>query len=85
MRPEYVWAALDCPTFAPVVDFWSAVALLAELHARIDAPVTAGAPHAIVAWPLTVDGRKRRAACAIFDAAGRPLALSRALWIELPD
>ena len=85
VRPEYVWAAMDCPTFAPVVDFWRSVAFLAELHARIDAPVRAGVPNTIVAWPLTVVGRKRRAACTIFDATGRALALSRALWIELRD
>jgi hypothetical protein len=83
VEPEYVWAALDCPTSAPVADWGGPVAVLAELHARIGAPVAAGAPHAIVAWWLGVDGRKRRAACAIFDADGRALALSRALWIEL--
>jgi hypothetical protein len=82
VKPQYVWAALDCPTVAPLIDSWRDGPLLAALHVRIDAPVTAGVPHAIVAWPLTVDGRKRRAACAIFDATGRPLALGRALWIE---
>jgi hypothetical protein len=83
VRAEYVWAALDCPTSAPVTEFGGPAAVLAQLHARIDEPVTADDPHAIVSWPLAVDGRKRHAACAIFDARGRPLALSQALWIEL--
>jgi hypothetical protein len=85
VEPEYVWAALDCPTSAPVATFGGPYAVMAQLHARIDGPVRAGAPHAIVSWPLTVEGRKRQAACAIFDADGRALALSRAFWIELRD
>jgi hypothetical protein len=85
VEPEYVWAALDCPTSAPVATFGGPVAVMAQLHARIEGPVRAGAPHAIISWPLTVEGRKRHAACAIFDADGRALALSRALWIELRD
>ena len=83
VEPLFVWAALDCPTSAPVADLGREVAVLAELHARIDAPVMAGEPHAIVSWPLDVEGRKRHAACAIYGANGVPLALSRALWIEL--
>jgi hypothetical protein len=80
---EYVWAALDCPTSAPVAEWGGAVGVLAQLHARIDRPIPARAPHAIVSWPLGIDGRKRHAACAVFDEDGRPAALSRALWIEL--
>jgi hypothetical protein len=82
LDPRYVWAALDCPTAAPVMEAGS-VAVLAQLHARLDEPVAAGAPHAVVSWPIRVDGRKRYAACAIFDAEGQARALSQALWIEL--
>ncbi len=42
-----------------------------------------GEPHVIISWELSRDGRKREAACALFDAEGRALARSRALWIEL--
>ncbi len=52
--------------------------------ARVDGPLKAGAPYAIVSWPLGVEGRKRHAACTIFDAAARALASSREPWIELP-
>jgi hypothetical protein len=79
----YVWSALDCPTAAPVSEFGVSVAVLAQLHGRIDQPVVAGIPHPIVSWRLGLDGRKRYAACAIFAPDGQPLALSRALWIEL--
>jgi hypothetical protein len=81
---ECVWAALDCPTSAPVADFGERPpVVLARLSARLDHPVVVGEPHAIVSWPLEVDGRKRHAAAALFNAEGRLLCASRALWIEL--
>ena len=49
----------------------------------LDRPVPAGRGYALVSWPLEVDGRKRHAGAALFDAEGRLLARSRALWIEL--
>jgi hypothetical protein len=84
VRPEFVWAALDCPTSAPVANFEKGPAMvLARLTARLGCSVLIGEPHAIVAWPLAVDGRKHHAACALFDADGLLLCASQALWIEL--
>ncbi len=84
VRPEYVWAALDCPTSAPIGNHGEGPPLvLARLSASLDAPVLAGEPHAIVSWGLAAGGRKRTAGAALFDAGGRPLAHARALWIEL--
>ena len=84
VRPECVWAALDCPTSAPVANFGQGPPLvLARLTARLACPVRVGEAHALVSWPLEVDGRKRHAACALFDSEGRLLCASRALWIEL--
>jgi hypothetical protein len=83
-RPECVWAALDCPTSAPVANFATGPAMvLARLTARLGCPVVVGERHAIVSWPLAIDGRKHHAACALFDSAGRLLCASQALWIEL--
>ena len=84
VHPECVWAALDCPTSAPVANFGEGPPMvLARLTARIGCPVRVGEAHALVSWPLAVDGRKRHAACALFDSEGRLLCASRALWIEL--
>lgn len=83
-RPEETWAALDCPTSAPVANFGEGPPMvLARLAARIDAPVEPGRPHVVLSWPLEVDGRKRHAGAALFSEAGALVALSRALWIEL--
>jgi len=84
VRPECVWAALDCPTSAPVANFADGPPMvLARLTARLGASVRVGEPHALISWPIEVDGRKRQAACALYDSEGRLLCASRALWIEL--
>jgi hypothetical protein len=66
VRPELVWAALDCPTSAPVATFGDGPPLvLASLAARIGCPVRVGEPHTILSWGIEVEGRKRRAAAAL--------------------
>jgi hypothetical protein len=86
VRPELVWAALDCPTSAPVANFGSGPPMvLATLAARLGCPVRVGEPHTILAWGLEVDGRKRRAAAALYDSDGILTCASRALWIELRE
>jgi hypothetical protein len=83
VRPEFVWAALDCPTgHACAIE---RPAVLARLAVRILAPVRAGAPHVVAAWRTSRDGRKHGAAGCLYAADGTPLALSEALWIELRD
>ncbi len=78
------WPALDCPTSAPVMNpDKEPPIVLARLAAAIDEEPIVGAPHVLVSWELERDGRKRHSACALFDAQGRALARSRALWIEL--
>ena len=84
MRPEGVWAALDCPTSAPVANFADGPPIvLAQLTARLGCPVRVGEPHTILSWALERDGRKRHAAAALYDSEGRMLCASQALWIEL--
>src|SRR4051812_35107072 len=84
---EIVWAALDCPTSAPVANDWSVEGalpiVLARLAVRVLEPVRAGEPHTIVSWPVALDGRKRHAGAALHSADGELLAVARALWIEL--
>jgi hypothetical protein len=84
VRPELVWAVLDCPTSAPVANFGEGPPMvLASLAARLGCPVRVGEPHTILSWGLEVDGRKRRAAAALYDSDGVLTCVSRALWIEL--
>jgi hypothetical protein len=84
VRAECVWAVLDCPTSAPVANFATGPPMvLARLTARLGCSVEIGERHAILAWPLAAEGRKREGACALFDSAGRLLCAAQALWIEV--
>lgn len=83
---ECVWAALDCPTSAPLANYGEGPPIvLARLTASLLGPVHAGRPHTLVSRELSRDGRKREADCVLFDARGSALARSRALWIELRE
>lgn len=83
VRPEFIWAVLDCPTFfAAYIDQDLPISFLARLTARIDAPVAAGEEHVVIAWPIEADGRKSHAGSAVLSAEGEVLARARALLIE---
>ena len=82
--PEIVWAALDCPSSFPVANPGSDPPIvLGRITARIEAPVISGRPHVVVSWRIAVDGRKRESGSAVLAPDGEPLAIARALWIEL--
>lgn len=86
VRPEFVWAALDC---SGGVASWLVEPLegnpyvLGRLAVRIPGVVRAGEPHAVVGWRIGVDGRKQTAGSAIFTAAGDLAGVARATWIQL--
>lgn len=83
VRPELVWAVLDCPTyFATYSGRELAVCFLVRHSVTVHAPVRAGEEHVVLAWPLAVEGRKRSAGAAILSAAGEVLASGRALMVE---
>ncbi|HKJ36175.1 MAG TPA: hypothetical protein VKA36_06380 [Solirubrobacterales bacterium] len=80
---EMVWAALDCPSFAPSLFGSGKLYLLGRLAVERLAPVPAEEPSVVVGWELDKDGRKTTTAAALLTPAGELLARSRALWIEL--
>jgi hypothetical protein len=79
VRPEVVWAAIDCPSAFALGD--EALGLLGRFTGELLAPVEAGRPHVLVGWPLGGERRKRYSACALFDDNGALLAISSAVWI----
>ncbi len=79
---EFVWAALDCPTYFAFRQT-NLVALLARMTGVVERSPRVGEPTAVVAWPLAADGRKRRSASALLSANGEVLGKAEALWIEL--
>lgn len=82
LRPELVWAALDCPSYAP--SMWSdEPVLLGRLTAELLAPVPIGEEVVAVAWETGREGRKLHSASALIDTGGKLLARARALWIRV--
>jgi hypothetical protein len=84
VAPEFIHAALDCPSYWSLPRAGSMAALLARLTASIDAEELPriGEDLIVAAWPIASDGRKHRAASAIYAANGTLLARAEALWIE---
>ena len=83
VAPEFIHSALDCPSYWSLPRAGAMAALLARLTASIDAPAPrVGEELIVAAWHLNSDGRKHRAATALYNADGAVIARSEALWIE---
>lgn len=83
VRPEFVWAVLDCPTyFACHLEGELTLSMLVRQRAQVLAPIAAGEEHVVIAWPIEQDGRKRLAGAAVLSAEGETLAMAEALMIE---
>ncbi len=81
VRPEHLWAALDCAGAFAVNEPPRGLALLGKLAAEILRPVRATEPLVVAAWEIARDGRKLYPGTAIYDAAGDRVAVARATWI----
>lgn len=82
IRPEFLWAALDCPGYF-ATPMAGRMALLGELAAAIDRRVRPGEPCVVLGWERHSSGRKHHAGTAIFGRDGELVARASATWIEL--
>ena len=82
VRPEFVWAVLDCPTYFALYPDSYPLSFLARVSVRIDRPVPAGEEHVVMAWPIEKHGRKHHAGAAVVSADGETLAAAQALLID---
>ena len=82
VRPELVWAVIDCPGAYSLGAGVRGEPVLARMTARIDRLPAEGERCVVAAWPLGSDGRKLHAATALYGETGEVLAVSRQLWIE---
>jgi hypothetical protein len=81
VRPEFMWAALDCPGYFAARSDRVAM-LLGEFTAHVDRRVHVDEPCVIVGWRVSVAGRKYEVGTALFDEDGELCAKARAVWIE---
>jgi hypothetical protein len=87
---QYVWAALDCPSFWGIVQSLPAMpnVVTIRLAGSLMRPVRAEEPHVVLGWPIEHRGRRMIGGSAIFGPEGDLLAASRVTWLEvrgLPD
>jgi hypothetical protein len=82
VRPEFIWAALDCPGYFAAVPL-GLPAVLGEFTVHVDRLVHVDEPCVIVGWKLGVDGRKYRVGTALFDEDGELCAVGEATWVAL--
>jgi hypothetical protein len=87
VAPEFVWAALDCPTGYAGLGArhlglsGTETILLGRMAARIDERPRPGDQCIVVAWPTGRDGRKLLANSALLGPSGQLLAAARATWL----
>ncbi len=86
VRPEFLWAALDCPSYfgARAADPGiPAATLLGRMAASIISLPRAGDRLSVVGWGIDRQGRKTAAGSAVFDTGGNLVAHARSTWISL--
>jgi hypothetical protein len=83
---EYVWAALDCPSSAPMnlsEAPFEGPCVLGRITALVARDVEIGEPCVVMAWREAVDGRKLHAASGVYGADGALVGAARATWIRI--
>jgi hypothetical protein len=83
VRPEFVWAAMDCPTGFAAGFPWRGTLVTGRLAVEQTAPVYPLRPCVIVSWPAGNEGRKFHAGAALYGPDGSLCAKARATWIKL--
>jgi acyl-coenzyme A thioesterase PaaI-like protein len=82
VRPEFLWAALDCPGYFAAEE-QAGLALLGRMSATIHRPVRAGERLVVTGWPIASEGRKHRVGSALHDSDGRLVAAAKATWLTV--
>lgn len=85
VRPEFIWAVLDCPGGFALTRGALIPVLLGKFSVRMLAPVMAAEPHILIGWLIANEGRKYYSGTALFAATGELRACASATWIRLKD
>jgi len=85
IRPEFAWAALDCPGGWAAIGQAERPAVLGRMAARLPAPIPAQSAYIVVGWLEGVSGRKLAAGTALYTRDGVLRGFARQTWITLAD
>ncbi|HJY57731.1 MAG TPA: hypothetical protein VJ418_15245, partial [Streptosporangiaceae bacterium] len=88
VRPEVIWAALDCPSGIAAAEAaglaQDTAILLGRMTASLAVLPAVGDQYLVIAWPGERDGRKLTAGSALLGPGGQVLAAARAVWLTVP-
>jgi hypothetical protein len=83
VRPEFIWASLDCPGAFAVIGACVRPVVLGSLTAEILRKPLSGQECITLGWDIGAQGRKHTAGTALFTREGELLAKAKAIWIEI--
>ncbi|MBS0421825.1 MAG: hypothetical protein JSR66_29210 [Proteobacteria bacterium] len=81
VKPEFMWAALDCPGYYAVTPD-DRMMLLAQFTAELVRPIEVGERCAVVGWRIQSNGPRHEAGTALYGGDGELRGRAWALWIE---
>lgn len=82
VRPEFMFAAMDCPGCFAANKSGRGMWLLGEFTAHVDRRVHIDEPCRVIGWHISSKGRKHEAGTALFDEEGELCSRAKAVWIE---
>lgn len=82
VRPEFVWASLDCPG-GWTTDLEGRPMVLGRITAKVDVLPEVGERHVVMGRLLKEEGRKTTTATTLYDSDGRVVARAEHVWIAV--
>lgn len=81
VRPEFIWAALDCPGGWSAIGQLDRPSVLGTLAARVLGDIVPGKTYVAMGWSTGSEGRKDFVGSALFTSDGELVAEAAATWI----
>ena len=85
VRPEFLWAALDCPGCFAALDDQNRQMVLGRLVAEVDDRIKPGEQCVVIGWQISRAGRKHYVGTALFSESGELCGQAKATWIQVKD
>jgi hypothetical protein len=83
VRRPILWAAIDCPGYFGTAGERMELAVLGRMAAEVRGDVPVGERCVVIGWSRGIDGRKRFAGSALFNARGELLGRAAQTWVAL--
>ncbi len=83
VHPEFVWAAMDCPTGFAAGFPYEGKLVTGRLGVKLIRAVRAEDECVLMSWSLGNEGRKCHAGAVLYNSRSEACAIARATWIRL--